>query len=145
MEGNRRIYIPVGIGIFDKNHIQGIGEAIWLFLWLIHKTTAEIDCPSGKIGVVLYGNSITSRTIADELGCSARTVRTHLQMLADSGYIDLEKTGTGQIIRVKKSMKWPARGQSAASGGADFRVRRSGGRPRNAIERLFMNSGDDDD
>ena len=145
MEGNRRIYIPVGIGIFDKNHIQGIGEALWLFLWLIHKTTAEIDCPSGKIGVVMYGNSVTSRSIATELCCTSRTVRRQLQQLVDNGYIDLEKTATGQIIRVKKSMKWPARGQPSTPGGADFRVRRSGGRPRNAIERLFMTGGDDDD
>ena len=141
----KRFFIPVSCGIFDRQHIQGIGEALWLFLWLINRTTSEVDCPGGRLGIVLYGNSVTSRTIATELCCTSRTVRRHLQQLLDGDYIDLEKTASGQIIRVKKSMKWLARGQPAAPGGAEFRVRRSGGRPRNAIERLFMAGGDDDD
>ena len=138
-------FIPVSCGIFDRQHIQGIGEALWLFLWLINRTTSEVDCPGGRLGIVLYGNSITSRSIASELCCTSRTIRRQLQLLVDGNYIDLDKTATGQIIRVKKSMKWIARGQPAPSGGAEYRGSRSGGRPRNAIERLFMNSGDDDD
>lgn len=136
----RKIYIPVSIGIFDKTHIQGIGEALWLFLWLIDKTTAETDSQDGKLGVVMYGKVIPSQTIADELCCPARTVRHHLKRLEDGGYIQMEKSTAGQVIYVKKSIKWRGRAE-----GLSFSQPSRSAKRLNAIDRLFQNTEDDNE
>lgn len=146
MGDGKKVFIPLAIGILDKHHVREIGEAIWVYLWLINRTTKEVESLSGKLGMVLNGRPVPSGTIAEELGLLPRTVRSHLQRLAEKSYIDIQsKGGGGQVIAVCKSKKWIQRKpQPSSQPSQQPSPKRSPARPLNAIERLFMNDDDDD-
>lgn len=86
--------------------MDGIGQAIWLFLWLIDKTTSEEVAQGERWGVVLYGKPVTARQIAASLFVNERTARRYLAQLGAGGYIHVVKKSTGYVIQVRKSMKW---------------------------------------
>ena len=144
--GEKRIYVPVLIGIFDPIHMVAIGEAIWLFMWLIHRTTSEVETPTGKEGVVMFGKTLSSRDLADELVCyPPRTIRAHLKRLEDGGYIRTEKKPkAGQVLYILKSKKWGDRPHQPSQPSQSSRYSHRTGRPPNAIERLMMMKDDDD-
>lgn len=76
--------IPVSNGIFA--HCERIGAAIWVFLWLIDKTTKEVPAGGKVDGLVLDGRSVAIGEIVSDLPLSHRTVREHLFRLAEAGY-----------------------------------------------------------
>ena len=139
------IFIPFPLDYLEADQVKQIGDAIWVFLWLINKTTSELDTPAGRIGVVLYGRPIGAGEIADWLGCTARTIRRHLAVLAEKGYIAIEPKGSsGQIITVRNSCKWRRRPSQATQPTQPSRPSQPW-LPLNAIERLFAKKDDDDD
>jgi len=93
--------IPVSNGLLE--HCSKMGDAIWLFLWLVDRTTKEKD----DKGKVLGGMPIRDRDIADTLGgITDRTIRRWRRRLIDGGYIEAINTGHGYSYRVLKSKKW---------------------------------------
>jgi DNA-binding transcriptional ArsR family regulator len=92
--------IPIWNGIFD--HRRKIASAVWVFLWCIDRVTKE----ESEIGFVLGGSIITARRIADELDDSQRTVRRHLERLAENEYIALKRLPYGFVIKVMNSCKF---------------------------------------
>ena len=65
--------IPVSNGIFA--HRNKIGSAIWVFLWLVDRTTKEVEASGGHFeGLVLGGSQIRSSLIARDLEIAPRTV-----------------------------------------------------------------------
>lgn len=103
--GNKTFF-PISSGLLTAKHIEPIGQAIWLFLWLIDKTTAEEVRDGCRWGLVLYGKPVSSTDIAAQLGISARSCRRYLETLEDKGYISIGRCNDGHIIRVRKSVKW---------------------------------------
>jgi hypothetical protein len=99
-DGRRSYPIPVWNGILD--HHREIGPAIWVYLWCLDRITKE----NSGIGFVLGGIGISSERIARELHDSQRTVRRHLQRLAQKEYISLKRTPCGFAITVANSRKF---------------------------------------
>ncbi len=96
---NRTYLIPVSSGIFD--HLERIGDALWLFLWLIHRTTAEHD----GVGEVCGGVSCVDADIAGVLGCSTKVIKRWRTCLLREGYILVHRSRYGfqyQVLRSKR-------------------------------------------
>lgn len=101
--------IPISNGILAPRHREAIGSAIWLFLWMVDKTTKEQLAPDGKgfEGLVLGGMPITTDYIAEQTGESQRSVHNHLNQLERGGYIRrIENKGMASGYAVKKSKKF---------------------------------------
>lgn len=97
--------IPVSNGIFE--HYRRMGNAIWLFLWFIDKTTKEtIDERGRRLGQVLGGVPISDSDPAESLGCSAHVIRKYRRALVAEKYIEQKRTPFGHIIAVLNSKKW---------------------------------------
>jgi len=102
----------------------GKGSSVWLFLWLIDKTTSE----NGGTGKVLGGRPITLNEIADALEISRPTAKRHLHKLAKAGYLKLSYVRIGIAITINKSKKFwkrgvksdPSGGQICTPGGSDL-------------------------
>lgn len=100
-----RYFLPVSSGLLEPKHVAAIGPAIWVFLWMVNKITRDEE---GE-GIVLNGAAIRSQVIAEDLGFKDRSVRTHLDILCDGGYIRKERCGhvsNGFRYWVAKSKKW---------------------------------------
>ncbi len=104
--GHGKTYrFSVSNGIFD--HYGRIGEAIWLFLYCIDKTTTENpDGGRRRVGIVLGGKPIRDQDIADRFGCSVKTVRRWRIRLTREDYIVTTRTPYGFTYKVSNSKKW---------------------------------------
>lgn len=113
-------------GILEPKHIEKIGPAIWLFLWLINATTEERRMDDGEYqGWVYGGKPLKFAELAGFLSASERSIRRHVDTLFEGGYIDLLLTPHGYQFRVRNSCRWPeaqAKGHSVikAKDGASF-------------------------
>lgn len=108
LDNLRRVSILKGFGIYVKNdllepkHYQHMGEAIWLYLWLLDKLTSVNESGTGK---VLGGRPITTEDIQVELGLPVRTYRRYTARLKKHGYISTNRTPHGLIITISKASK----------------------------------------
>ncbi|MFK3938913.1 hypothetical protein ACI2JA_15545 [Alkalihalobacillus sp. NPDC078783] len=98
-------YFRIHSGLMTPEHHKRIGKAIWVFLWLIDRTTGESKDGQGS-GAVLYGNPVPYRIIHDELGIPIPTIKAHCDALKKEGYITVKSTPRGNVIHVMKSKKW---------------------------------------
>ena len=96
VSAERNFIVPVSNGIFA--HQKRIGAAIWVFIWLVDKTTKEIPSPDGKVdGLVFGGQPVPLSKIACDMEeMSLRSVRQHLDQLAADGYIRKIDHGIGR-------------------------------------------------
>jgi hypothetical protein len=110
MTGNQKTFrIPVSSGLLE--HCAEMGEAIWLFLWYIDKTTKEKTNGSGDtLGAVLGGMPCRDSDAADALGISRRQIGRWRSHLTAKNYIETTRTPVGYSIKVKKSKKWIVKG-----------------------------------
>jgi hypothetical protein len=88
-------------------HCVQMGDAIWLFLWLIDATTRESANEKGDVaGKVLGGMPVSPRRIAEALGgVSEKTIGRWRKKLIEGGYISAKNTGRGFVYTVLKSKK----------------------------------------
>lgn len=71
-----------------------MGTAVWLWLWLTNKQTAED-------GEVWYGRPLSPAEIARDLEFDdARNVRRLFARLVAKGYVTLRHTSTGPVVRI---------------------------------------------
>jgi hypothetical protein len=101
--------IPVSNGILTPEHCQNIGPAVWVFLWMLDRTTKEVANSEGHLeGLVLGGLQVRSSKIADDLGIATRTVHEHIDRLCQRGYLRKIDCGDGLPAgyAVQKSKKW---------------------------------------
>lgn len=84
MRGHGTHVIPVSNGIFE--HCEQIGVAIWVFLWMLDRTTKEAPGEDGQTeGLVYGGRPVLARDIANDLKMPERTVNAHLALLLNGG------------------------------------------------------------
>jgi hypothetical protein len=93
-------WFPVYEGIFE--HAPILEDAVWLFMWLIARTTRDSDGREKVLG----GIPIPDDRPAAELGFPVKTVRRWRHMLQSSGYINLIRTPYGFRYTLLKSKKW---------------------------------------
>lgn len=113
-----------GFGIYVKNdllepkHISNMGEAVWLYLWLLDKMTSINE---NGVGKVLGNKPVVYEQIELELGISLRTYRRWIAKLKEHGYIATLRTPRGLIITVHKAKK--IFGNSRATNGTSLTKR----------------------
>jgi len=97
---------PVSQGLLK--HRKRMGSAIWEYLWLVSTVTQDEPDGQGDFdGVVLRGEPIPARRIANDLDESTFTARANLRRLEREGYIRRSRTiGEGHVYVVTKSKKW---------------------------------------
>lgn len=103
---SKSLYFPTHIGLLSPEHYNRIGNALWEFLWLISKTTKEVNEEGEMIGIVLGGRPIKNIEIAEGLGISLRTVEGNISKLRKNGYIITKRTPYGNIFKVRNSKKF---------------------------------------
>ena len=99
-EGTNPFWFPVYEGLFG--HAPVIRDAVWLFMWLIARTTRE----SNGSGSVLGGVPIHDGRPAGELGFPPKTIRRWRRTLVTGGYIATLRTPYGFRYTLLKSKKW---------------------------------------
>jgi hypothetical protein len=92
-------YITVSNGLLEGDHHDRMGNAVWLFMWLIDKVTRIDD--SGW-GWVLGGKPIN---LDDVKHIPRRSVQRYLATLKKEGYIEVKYTMYGFIVKVAKAKK----------------------------------------
>jgi len=109
--------IPVSNGILTPNHRRQMGPAIWVFLWIIDRTTKEIPGQDGNLeGLVLGGKQIRASVVAADLDLSTRAVHEHIELLCRYKYVRRIDGGVGLPAgyAVQNSKKWKKNQQSTA-------------------------------
>lgn len=89
-------------GLWEDEHFQRMGPAVWLFGWLVHRQTRERH----GVGLVLAGSPLTYEMISQDTGMAVRTLKRWMARLGRCGYIrvkhTLYKRMIIQIIKAKK-------------------------------------------
>lgn len=83
-----------------------MGSAIWVFLWLIDKSTKEFKENGETVGIVLGGQPLKNADIASELGRSVSKIERDISTLKKHGYIITKRTPYGNIFKVRNSKKF---------------------------------------
>jgi len=109
--------LPISSGILA--HCQRIGIALWVFLWMIDRTTKEVPTTDGYAdGLVYDGKAISAHVIATDLGMKTRTVHSHIELLVAAGYLRRIDHGVGMPsgYTVVRSKKWKNPRRKTAGG-----------------------------
>lgn len=69
-------------GLWEDQHLQRMGPAVWLFGWLVHRQTRERH----GVGLVLAGSPLTYEMISADTGMAVRTLKRWMARLASGGY-----------------------------------------------------------
>jgi len=81
-------------GLWDVKHYGQMGDAIWLFGWLVHRQTIE----KNGVGLVLRGKALTYRDIMEDTGFAERTLHRWMAMLVRSGYITVRHSLYSRMV-----------------------------------------------
>jgi hypothetical protein len=99
--------LPWWSGFFERKHYKAMGGGpVFLFGYLIDKTTKEDSADHGKLGIVLGGKPITDGEIGRHYGISPKTVARFREILIEQNYIDCQRTPYGYRYKVRKSKKF---------------------------------------
>lgn len=98
----RGFYISIKNDLIEPKHVKSMGEAVWLYMWLIDKMTSISE---NGIGKVLNNSPITYEMVRDDLGISLRTYRRWIERLRQFGYINTTRSKLGLMIVVLKAKK----------------------------------------
>lgn len=97
-----------GFGIEIKNdllepkHIDKMGSAIWLYLWLVDKMTSISE---EGVGLVLGGRPVKYEEVHEELGISRDSYSRWMLKLEKYPYIEATRTPYGTVFKVLKAKK----------------------------------------
>ncbi|MBO2942782.1 hypothetical protein JJQ72_02125 [Paenibacillus sp. F411] len=97
---------PMYSGLLEPEHYKKIGSAIWLFLWCVSSTTAEIEEGGTVWGIVLGNKPLKLSEISGRYGVNDKTVSRWLDTLEEHHYIRVTRAPRGLILTVKNSKKW---------------------------------------
>lgn len=95
--------ITISAGLLRDGHPEKVGDAIWLYLWIINSTT-KID--SRGIGKVFGGKPVKHEHVKKGLDIDRRKYYRHLERLREAGYIETKRTPFGAVITVMKAKKF---------------------------------------
>jgi hypothetical protein len=96
-------YIAVAPGLAEQKHVEAIGKAEMLFLFLVHHQR-DAD------GTVNYGKPISYGWIQRRFaGTKRRTLARWMERLRAGGYISTTRTGHGFLVRILHQKKFPPR------------------------------------
>lgn len=100
------MFVGLKMGVFSEQHRKKMGEALWLFGWIVGRQTAQTRA---GIGIVCYGKPLTYSQITHETGWPRGTLRKWMERLELEGYIERKfeanNTFTIRILKAKKYSK----------------------------------------
>ena len=88
--------------LLEKKHVEKMGIAIWLYMWLVDHMTSITE---EGIGNVLGGKPIKYEEVESELGISQDTYTRWIEKLSKYPYIETIRTPYGITFRVLKAHK----------------------------------------
>ena len=88
--------------LLEKKHIENMGVAVWLYMWLVDKITSIRE---DQVGIVLGGKPIKYEEVYKELGISQRTYANWIRILKKYPYIIIKRTPHGLVYNVLKAHK----------------------------------------
>lgn len=97
-----------GYGIYVKNdllepkHFRAIGQALWLYLWLLDKMTSISE---DGIGKVLHGIPVKFEKVKKDLPMSPSSYTRYISALEKEGYITALRTPYGHVFTISKAKK----------------------------------------
>jgi hypothetical protein len=90
-------------GLFEKKHSDAMGQAVFLFGWLVTRQTKPD-------GLVYGGHHFTYPEISEKSGWPVRTLQRWMERLVAGGYVKIEHTAyCRMIIRVLSPKKFAGR------------------------------------
>jgi hypothetical protein len=92
-------------GLFEAQHYERMGAAVWLYGWLILRQTRQ----EGTLGFVLGGKPVTYREIEEETEFGRKTLERWMRVLRRNGYIETRAVAGGIIVKVTKAKKFSCR------------------------------------
>lgn len=93
-------------GLWDVKHYGKMGDALWLFGWLVHRQTTQRN---GE-GLVLRGKCLTYAAVSDDTGFAERTLRRWMGVLRREGYVSVKHGSYKQlVVRVLNAKKFAPR------------------------------------
>lgn len=99
--------IEIKNNLLEPKHIEKMGMAVWLYMFLIDKMTSVAE--DGR-GLVLGGRPLKFEEIKKELGISQNTYTRWVDKLLTYPYIEITRTPYGLVFKVLKAHKrWKKR------------------------------------
>lgn len=89
--GGRHLNAGIRGGLFEVKHWDKMGDAIWLFGWLVHRQTKQR-------GLVLGGHALTYREIQEDTGYPERTLRRWMARLQREGYVSVKHSSYCKLV-----------------------------------------------
>lgn len=106
-------YIKIANGLLEPKHVEAMGEAVWLYMWLQDKNTSVNENGEGK---VLGGRPVVFEDdIMPDLGIPRRTYSRWVDRLRDAGYIMTLRTPRGLVIVISKAKKYSGKGSAKSA------------------------------
>jgi predicted transcriptional regulator len=93
LEVNDGFYVKLPNHIWSRMKFQ-CRTALWLYMWLIDKTTEEEEVDGELHGLVLGGTPLSYKDIGKYVGVSWSTVQRQVQVLVEGNYIRIYPGGT---------------------------------------------------
>lgn len=94
--------IEIKNNLLEPKHVEKMGAAVWLYMWLLDKMTSITEAGMGKI---LGGKPVKYEEVGAELGISERTYRRWVESLRGGGYIKTKQAPYGLVITIDKAHK----------------------------------------
>jgi hypothetical protein len=94
--------IEIKNNLLEPKHIKAMGNAVWLYMYLLDKVTSINE---DQEGIVLGGKPIKFNEIKDELGISQNTYTQWIDTLIEYPYIKATRTPFGYSFRIFKIHK----------------------------------------
>jgi len=88
--------------LFESRHYERMGQAIWLYGWLVLRQTRQ----TGTRGLVLGGRPVSYHEIEEETGFHSRTLERWMRVLRREGYIETHATPAGVVVQITKAKKF---------------------------------------
>jgi len=102
-------------GLWDEKHYLRMGDAIWLFGWLVHRQTTQRN---GQ-GLILRGIPLTYAIISEDTGFRRRTLQRWMATLITQGYISVKYSVYNRmVIRILNAKKFVGKQLSLPTSGA---------------------------
>lgn len=95
-------YISVKNDLLEPKHRKAMGEALWLYLWLLDRMTSVSE---RGYGLVLGGKPIAHPEVNEDLDVPERTYHRWVARLRKAGYINTVRAPQGLVIGVHKASK----------------------------------------
>lgn len=95
-------YIQISNGLLERKHYENMGQAVWLFMWLLDKMTSVSE---EGVGLVLGGKPIKFEEVEEDLGMSYATYKRWVSTLRKAGYVETTRTSFGYKFKVIRAQK----------------------------------------